>query len=146
MKYALTVLMLIPLVLTGCNTSPQQTDTTQEQTTPSQSLSADGPYSGTLPCTDCPGIETTLTLYYDANTKQPIKYFLNETYLGQTSPLSSQGRFTASNKDDQTIIQIEPDDTELTKYFLQVDTNTLRQLDREQKEYSDKSGNYNLKK
>lgn len=146
MKYFFTLLLLIPLTLTGCKSESQNLNVTTEQTTPSQTLSADGPYSGTLPCADCPGIETTLTLYYDSSTKQPVKYFLNETYIDQTSPLSSQGKFTLSSKNNQTVIQIEPDDTELAKYFLQLNSNTLRQLDRNGQEYSAKLGNYDLKK
>ncbi len=140
LKYLIPCLILGLVFVSGCK--PQTTSTTTETT---QTLTEVGPFSGILPCVDCPGIETTITFYFDSQTNEPVKYFANETYINQTSPLSGQGKLIKIDKDGKTIFQIEPDDPELSKYFLQVDENTLRQLDRNGNEYANKT-KYELKK
>lgn len=53
------------------------------------SLDWAGLYEGTLPCADCPGIRTRLTLQQD-NTYQLQSQYLDR----QPSPQTAQGRFT----------------------------------------------------
>ena len=43
-------------------------------------------YAGVLPCADCSGIRTELTLHKDPVTREPRAYQLVETYLGSMSP------------------------------------------------------------
>ena len=40
-------------------------------------------YAGVLPCADCSGIRTELTLTKDPVTREPRAYQLVETYLGR---------------------------------------------------------------
>ena len=47
-----------------------------------------GRYEGGLPCADCPGLKTELSLYKDGS------YRLNETYLEKSKPMLSRGTFT----------------------------------------------------
>ena len=48
-----------------------------------------GSYSGTLPCADCSGIKTVLTLNQDGT------YAMSETYLGkQDKPFEAKGKFS----------------------------------------------------
>lgn len=57
-------------------------------------------YWGTLPCADCAGIRTELTLVHDPATGQPSSYQLSETYLGSMSsegkPNLTSGTFTVT--------------------------------------------------
>jgi len=48
-------------------------------------LTAEGPFIGTLPCADCEGIRTELTLLRDARNGAPTHFLLRETYLGKPS-------------------------------------------------------------
>ncbi|WP_168203207.1 copper resistance protein NlpE [Marinobacter fonticola] len=53
------------------------------------SLKPYGVWQGTLPCADCSGIDTRLTLY-----KDPYLYRLEETYLGrQSEPVVYEGEW-----------------------------------------------------
>jgi copper homeostasis protein (lipoprotein) len=57
-------------------------------------------YWGTLPCADCSGIRTELTLVHDPATGEPRSYQLSETYLGSMSredkPVVTSGTFTVT--------------------------------------------------
>lgn len=144
-KHLVFCLILSLVFVSGCKPQTVSSTTETTTTTPTPKLIEVGPFSGTLPCADCPGIETVLTLYFDAQTNEPVKYFANETYINQTSPLSGQGKFIKIDKDGKTLFQIEPEDPELSKYYLQVNENTLRQLDRNGNEFANKTS-YELKK
>lgn len=51
-------------------------------------------YSGTLPCGDCSGIETTLVLYQNED-KQPTTYKMTSIYTGKNvDPLVENGKWT----------------------------------------------------
>lgn len=103
-------------------------------------------YSGTLPCADCEGIVTELTL----RRKPDLRFSLKETYQGKNQTFPSEGDYriihgTASDP-GITVIQLNPDkDKNLQRYFQQVDENELKLLDSDQKTIQ--SGkNYTLKK
>lgn len=51
----------------------------------SQGPVADGPYVGTLPCADCAGIRTSLTLYTMGQGGLPLVYRMTRVYLGTPS-------------------------------------------------------------
>lgn len=68
------------------------------------SLDWNGTYIGTLPCADCEGIETTLTLHSDRT------YVLNTRYLGRNDDLQEErsGSFTwGSNGSIITLSDLE---------------------------------------
>src|SRR5690554_2309866 len=75
-KRTLGSLMAIAILITACQTTKTTTSTTVDPAHNSQnSVDWAGAYQGTLPCADCPGIETTLTLGDDGS------YILRTTYL-----------------------------------------------------------------
>lgn len=68
-------------------------DTVGAEATASTALDWNGVYKGTLPCADCQGIETMLTLNLDKT------YSLQSTYVGKGDgkPVESKGRFEWMN-------------------------------------------------
>lgn len=82
-----------------------------------------GTYEGTLPCADCEGIQTTLTLDADKSFK------LEEAYLGEDdSPFVTEGAWAVDNAGK---ITLEPsDDSDESRYYEVVSENELRMLDR----------------
>lgn len=58
-----------------------------------------GNYVGTLPCADCPGIETILTLRSD------MTYELVETYQDRDAVFTSGGHWSYSNENFRVILQ-----------------------------------------
>lgn len=80
-----------------------------------------GTYTGTVPCADCEGIETKLSLHEDQT------YLMQTTYLGKDEQIFEQeGTFTW-NAEGSTIILNGMEDGP-AQYF--VGENTLTQLDR----------------
>ncbi|WP_372403360.1 copper resistance protein NlpE [Acinetobacter piscicola] len=113
MKKTVLILILSGLVLTACSKSTEkntdqvenktQATTTQTQTTTAadsvhqaeNSLDWAGKYKGLLPCADCEGIETELTLNADKT------YELEEEYKGgkgDEKKFESKGKFTFDSK------------------------------------------------
>lgn len=81
-----------------------------------------GIFRGTLPCADCPGIETRLQLEADGS------YTLEETYLERGGPYASQGTWTAEQ--DGTRLRLDPNGkSEADRLFAIVSQDTLRLLD-----------------
>ena len=100
-----------------------------------------GEFEGTLPCADCSGIRTTLTLYGSGTAESNDGTFiLRETYLGRLESGRTfvlQGRWTMvrGNAADRnaTIYQLTPDPPAQPRFFLRVDDDELRLLDRQQR-------------
>lgn len=78
-----------------------------------------GDYSGILPCEDCDGIKTLLTLNDDKT------FFLKMEYLGKGEPVIDKGGFEWN--DDHTIITIYLQDNQTQQYL--VGDGTLTVLD-----------------
>lgn len=136
------------LLISGCKTQNQPLNNTAA-TTPQQPVTYEsGPFKGTLPCSDCDGISTVITLYFNEDTKSPVKYFMTETYLGKTSPLSSQGTFKVvegSSIDPKAVIyQTDPDTPEMSRYFLKVGDDELKLVNSDGSPFKGKQ-NYSLK-
>lgn len=72
-----------------------------------------GSFEGVIPCADCGGIRTELTLYQDIANSDNNSYTLTETYLGGKT---GDTTFTSSGKWD--ILKGMPSDKEATIYFL----------------------------
>jgi copper homeostasis protein (lipoprotein) len=113
--------------------------TAQYQGTPSKS-NQDGAtvsevYEGTLPCADCEGLKTILTLYSDAKTKAPKSYKLSETYLTNRAGkhnFVTLGQWTilrgTPTNPDATLYQLNPEKSGSPRSFLVVGDNQLKQL------------------
>ncbi|GAA5646071.1 copper resistance protein NlpE [Vibrio proteolyticus] len=83
------------------------------------SLDWNGTYSGILPCADCEGLETNLTLNTDGS------YSLDQTYLGKgEEKYHSEGSFSWDNSG--SVITLS-DEAEPNQYF--VAENELMKLD-----------------
>ncbi len=67
------------------------------------SLDWAGRYSGTLPCADCSGIETTLEL------RENGSYTLTETYVGKGKPFVTKGKFSWSADGGQIALDAAAD-------------------------------------
>jgi copper homeostasis protein (lipoprotein) len=104
-------------------------------------------FSGVLPCADCIGIRTELTLY----TRNA--FTLEQTYLGTKDgdrTFQSSGRWTTlrgttADKDATVFYQLNPDKPAEARYFLKISENEIKMLDREQREIQTKA-NYSLKR
>ena len=94
--------MILPVLLTGlfavsCSKkeeakaeTPQAVEADSAQAQPEEAAKAEAPkkhvgeFSGKLPCADCPGIETKLTLNEDGS------FLLDETYLEKKETINQE--------------------------------------------------------
>jgi copper homeostasis protein (lipoprotein) len=97
-----------------------------------------GPFVGTLPCADCRGIATRLTLTREGEFVAEGTYRLEETYIDRGDPIVSTGQWTTlrgdAHDEDAVVYQIEPDHPEKSRAYVQVDDATIRLLDADMKE------------
>lgn len=131
MKRSLLSLFLLSMLIgfTSCNSNkkketPIEEDTTFETMGDNSMTSLDwaGTYEGELPCADCEGIKTVVTINED-NT-----YVAKEIYLGKdNTPIETSGTF----KWDQEGQRISFSDGNRHNYF--VGENTLTHLDEDGK-------------
>jgi copper homeostasis protein (lipoprotein) len=106
--------------------------------TSSNSLDWAGTYSGVLPCADCPGIETVVTLRSDGTYERSTFYI-----DGETPPQTGNGTFTWDETGNKIVL--ETGDDEIVKY--QVGENQLFHLDRDgERITSELAAHYLLKK
>jgi uncharacterized lipoprotein NlpE involved in copper resistance len=94
-----------------------------------------GPYEGVLPCADCPGIRTELTLRRKAAGWAEGTYRLVETYLDRGSPQVTQGEWTTLRGDavneDAVVYELNPDKPDRARHFERVDDKTVSALGRD---------------
>ncbi|SEW13427.1 copper resistance protein NlpE [Chitinophaga arvensicola] len=139
-------LLLLLIVFAACQSTGKagRSDSTALDTNADTATSVT--YSGTLPCADCSGIVTELTLQ-----KGPDHHFsLKETYQGKNQTFPSEGTYKivhgSPSDPAATVIQLNPDkDKNLQRYYQQVDDNELKLLDSDQKTIQS-GNNYTLKK
>jgi copper homeostasis protein (lipoprotein) len=109
-------------------------------------LPPDGPhvlgvFVGTLPCADCRGLKTELTLFMKGpNNYVDATFFLRETYLGTREgdkAIESRGEWTilrgSATDRNATVYQLDPDKKNETRFFLKIGDDQLRMLDRERR-------------
>ncbi len=101
-----------------------------------------GVFEGTLPCADCDGIRTELTLFL-----QPDTYLLRETYLGGSNAgktVTSEGSWQAAlgleGEPDATVIQLDPGKPESMRSFREAGGDRLELLDPSGRRVASKSG------
>jgi len=94
-----------------------------------------GPYEGVLPCADCPGIRTELTLRRKAAGWAEGTYRLVETYLDRGQPQVTQGEWTTLRGDavneDAVVYELNPDKPDRARHFEKVDDKTVIALGRD---------------
>ena len=98
-------------------------------------------YEGTLPCADCAGIRTELTILAPGDQQLEAATFrLHETYLKTRDgdrPALFTGRLMvhqgSASDPAATVYELRPAPVGETRYFQRLNENELRLLDREQK-------------
>jgi len=102
----------------------------------SQGPVADGPYVGTLPCADCAGIRTTLTLYTMGRDDLPLVYRMTATYLGTPDGDRTEerlGPWLRVGNGAEAVVRIEPWDDSRRQGFRRAGADRLVLLDRDEK-------------
>ena len=135
---------------TGMATQKRTDTTTNAAIGPSAKILSEI-YRGTLPCADCSGINTELTLQHHPNAAGGT-YLLKETYVGaksnNDSTVETKGNWTTvrgnATDPDATVIELTPDKHVEERFFI-LKKNKLLMLDRQLKEIISKL-NYALNK
>ncbi|WP_143309471.1 copper resistance protein NlpE [Chitinophaga vietnamensis] len=95
-------------------------------------------YTGILPCTDCNGIQTELTIHEQPSNPDPDYAFrLRETYQGlggKDQTFNSEGTYSivkgSATDPDAAVLLLNPEkDKNLQRYFIKVGDRELRPLD-----------------
>jgi len=128
------VLVLV-VALAGC------AGTGGDSTSPPASAVLLGTFTGILPCADCAGIRTDLSLYSEQPGGEPTRYAMRQTYIGTRQgdrTFESGGRLTvkrgSASEPDATVYQLDSGKPEGQRNFVRAGENELRLLDREQRE------------
>lgn len=111
-----------------------------------------GVFEGVLPCADCEGIKTELTLYQDVANADNNNYILKETYMGINTgdtTFTSKGKWDIvkgmKTDKDASVFFLNYDSPDELKYFLKEDDATIVMLDKEQNKINSPL-NYTLRK
>ena len=121
--------MILPVLLTGlfavsCSKkeeakteTPQVVEADSAQAQPEEAAKAEAPkkhvgeFSGKLPCADCPGIETKLTLNEDGS------FLLDETYLEKKDgQFNAKGSYEVS--EDGAFVTLKEEGNDKPRVFL----------------------------
>jgi len=128
------LLLLAALVAAGC----QRRAVPPAAPPPTPAMRADalplvGRFAGTLPCADCAGIDTELTLAADWDGH--YLYHLKETFVGARDggrTVETEGSWTTlragASQPDATVYQLNPDRPAEGRNFVVVDERTIRLL------------------
>lgn len=85
-----------------------------------------GTFSGTLPCADCPGIDTTVTLKPDGT------YAVHEVYQGKPGSFDGNGTWTAEENGQR--VRLDPNSkSEQDRVFAVKSSDEIESLDTEGK-------------
>jgi uncharacterized lipoprotein NlpE involved in copper resistance len=123
MKLLYLPALLAILLSTGCKPGGTADQAAADAHNSSNSLTVAGLYTGTLPCADCSGIETTLTL------SDGMVYTLNRKYLGKDPELVTQqsGKYKWNEAGNTIILDGLDPAKEPTQYL--VEEGRIIQLD-----------------
>ena len=98
-----------------------------------------GVFSGKTPCADCSEIDTTLTLTMSAPYSAEGTYTLSMLYVGKAAkPFITTGQWTTlrgtPTNPNAVVYELDPNKPNEAQYYLKVDENTLRPLDKQENE------------
>lgn len=120
-----TVLMICSLLLTACAGGPPPGESPESSTER---------YEGTLPCSNCSGIATTLVMERDSQSGEPTTFYLHEMYIDATGGERVNTRWGdwSQQRDiaERTIYRIEPEIGRQRSYLLN-ESNALQPLNDE---------------
>ena len=97
----------------------------------------EGTYKGTLPCADCPGLETELTFSNYNQGASEGNYTLKETYLEKSvEPMITKGTWTIlkSPKREGVVYALRSDTGDPEIYYLKLNNTQIKTLDNNQQE------------
>lgn len=122
MRTTLIAITLFSFAMIGCKTSTKENPhhlqaPIADENSSKKTLDWDGTYAGTIPCADCSGIKTKITLHQDLTYTKSIKYLGKEN-----TATSTNGTFTWNDLENTITIKE-------TSYM--VGKNTLIQLNKE---------------
>ncbi len=122
------LLLMLMVAVTGfisCNRTTNMTDSSEPASIGDNSRNAidwEGTYRGTIPCADCEGIETEISLTYEET------YVIKTKYLGKDSQVFiSEGRFEWNELGSSIALDSKSAHAEPLKFL--VGENRLFQLD-----------------
>ncbi len=107
-------------------------------------------YKGILPCSDCSGLQTELTLIHERNAGMGT-YILKETYTGKDRVVETKGEWThhrgiPGNKNATAIDLYDPANPDAaSRYYLRLKDGSLKLLDKDLRAIKDEA-NYVLRK
>lgn len=123
------------LGLVACSPEPASTPAAAAPAASEETPELLGVFTGVVPCADCPGIETKLTLTRKGPHWGDGTYELVETYQGRGEPVVSTGEWGtlrgSATDPDATVYELNPGDPERARYFRRDGDAALRMLDAE---------------
>ncbi len=129
-------ILLISVCILGCSSSKQLFDFKEGEITSGTWLV----YEGSLPCADCSEIKTRLEILIDYSNPEP-PFILKQAFIGSKDEDKTSithgiyGTLKETYRDnDATVYELNPDKPKETIYFLRVNDDTLKMLNREMKE------------
>lgn len=147
------VLLAAILALGSRNTQPasQQATPTAKPTVAINYKLLTTTYSGTLPCADCSGLETRLSLTKSSEFSAEGTYVLKETYVGKdVKPLETKGDWTTlrgtPTNENATVYELNPDKKEDSRYFLKDSDDEIKMLNKDLNEIESPTMNFSLKR
>jgi copper homeostasis protein (lipoprotein) len=139
------IILLISMLIFGCSSSKPLFEINEGEIASGTWLV----YEGSLPCADCSEIKTRLEILIDYSNPEP-PFILKQAYLGSkdedktaiTHGIYGTLKETYGNN-DATVYELNPDKPKETIYFLRVNNDTLKMLNRDRKIITTEL-NYNL--
>jgi copper homeostasis protein (lipoprotein) len=98
-----------------------------------------GDFAGTLPCADCAGIKTELSIAADGS------YVIRETLQGKSDAVHEEKGQSSASEDGRRL-QLAAEDSEDARYFEIISPDELRMLDSTGNPIADTAANYSLKR
>lgn len=135
----IAVLIIVPVVLFVFNKNKEAREaysSENEQEKAENDKVITKTYTGTFPCADCTGVETSLSLSQKNENTLEGTFTMAQQYLGRENDiLMASGNWTTQRGNvtnpDATIITLNPEDEEKAELYLQVDAIHLEKLDKE---------------
>jgi copper homeostasis protein (lipoprotein) len=147
----LAILSICAATQGSCTLSAQTTTTPkQDSATAKSPMQLVAQYRGVLPCADCPGIDTTLSLLANSpNDLDHTRYVLKSSYQERSNTYTGTGTWTivhgTPDNPAATVYQLKPKNGGQPTNFLRVSDNEILQLDSERRRIDSKL-NFSLKK
>lgn len=139
------LILLITVFLYGCSSSKPLFEIKEAEITSGTWLI----YEGSLPCADCSEIKTRLEILVDYSNPEP-PFILKQAFIGSKEEDKTAithgvyGTLKETYRDnDATVYELNPDKPNERIYFLRVNDDTLKMLNRDIKEIKSEL-NYNL--